>query len=454
MNRRQFSLAFPVAGIALAQTTVPAGADRIVGHWQGTLTTPGGNLRLALDITRTFDSFYLGTLTSLDQGHARIPVVVKADGDSVHLEIKPVGATYDGQLKGPDGLTGTWKQGGPPTVLEFTRTAAPVAAPVAAGPRRTPIDLPLDIEVPCVPVPFPAGGQVHLVYELHITNFHPAEEVPLKRIEVLDGTATLAQFEGLDLIGILTRIGAPDADNRVLEAGHRAIAFLWVSVATAPRALAHRITAADRTLDIAAIPVSQIRPLVLSPPLRGSGWMAFNGPSNTSLHRRALMAVGGRARIAQRFAIDWVKVSENGRRFEGDEKDNQAYFGYGSEVLAVKDSMVAAVKDGIAQNVPGVLPPPTSLDAVPGNHVVLDLGAGQFALYAHLQPGSIRVKVGDRVKRGQTLALLGNSGNSTAPHLHFHVTDANAALAAEGLPYVLDAGHHELPRQNDRIDFG
>jgi murein DD-endopeptidase MepM/ murein hydrolase activator NlpD len=71
--------------------------------------------------------------------------------------------------------------------------------------------------------------------------------------------------------------------------------------------------------------------------------------------------------------------------------------------------------------------------------VIIDLGGGHFAFYAHFQPGSLRVKLGDRVKRGQVLGLVGNSGNSTEPHLHFHVSDANSPLATEGIPYVFDA---------------
>ncbi|MBL8207092.1 MAG: M23 family metallopeptidase, partial [Blastocatellia bacterium] len=71
-----------------------------------------------------------------------------------------------------------------------------------------------------------------------------------------------------------------------------------------------------------------------------------------------------------------------------------------------------------------------------GNHVILDLGNGRYAFDTHLQPGSLRVKVGDKVKVGQVLGLVGNSGNSTEPHLHFHLSDANSPLGSEGLPYV------------------
>jgi len=70
---------------------------------------------------------------------------------------------------------------------------------------------------------------------------------------------------------------------------------------------------------------------------------------------------------------------------------------------------------------------------------VLDLGGGRFALYAHLQKGTIRVHPGDSVKRGQVLALVGNSGNSVVPHLHFHVMSTATPLASSGMPYEIDS---------------
>jgi murein DD-endopeptidase MepM/ murein hydrolase activator NlpD len=80
-----------------------------------------------------------------------------------------------------------------------------------------------------------------------------------------------------------------------------------------------------------------------------------------------------------------------------------------------------------------------TLETVGGNHVIVNLGDSVYAFYAHLQPGSITVHVGDTVRRGQTLGLVGNSGNSTEPHLHFHLSDANSPLGGEGLPYVYTA---------------
>ncbi len=103
--------------------------------------------------------------------------------------------------------------------------------------------------------------------------------------------------------------------------------------------------------------------------------------------------------------------------------------------------MVADVKDGIPENEAGSgkKAVPITLETIGGNYVILDLGKGNFALYAHLQPKSIRVRVGQKVRRGQVFALLGNSGNSQGPHLHFHITNGNSPLGAEGVPYVFES---------------
>jgi murein DD-endopeptidase MepM/ murein hydrolase activator NlpD len=82
---------------------------------------------------------------------------------------------------------------------------------------------------------------------------------------------------------------------------------------------------------------------------------------------------------------------------------------------------------------------PITLETVGGNHVVLDIGGGHYAFYAHLKPGSLKVKLGDKVKRGQVIGLVGNTGNSTEPHLHFHVADGISPLGSEGLPYRLES---------------
>jgi murein DD-endopeptidase MepM/ murein hydrolase activator NlpD len=115
------------------------------------------------------------------------------------------------------------------------------------------------------------------------------------------------------------------------------------------------------------------------------------------------------------------------------------WFSYGQPVVAVADATVALVRDGLADTAPRT-PPPATVRAVaaPGNVVVLDLGGGRFATYAHLQAGSIAVQQGTRLRQGQVLARIGNSGNSGGPHLHFHVSDTTEPLGGEGLPFVMD----------------
>jgi murein DD-endopeptidase MepM/ murein hydrolase activator NlpD len=195
-----------------------------------------------------------------------------------------------------------------------------------------------------------------------------------------------------------------------------------------------------RELDGPVVPVTA-QSVVIGPPLRGGVWLTANGPAEASGHRRALIPVDGKPSIAQRFAIDYVRVDSANKTFTGDQLKNESYYAQGNDALAVANGTVVAVKDSIPENVPGVTSRavPITLETVGGNHVIIDLGGGYYAFYAHLQPGSLRVKVGDRVTRGQVLGLVGNSGNSTEPHLHFHVSDGNSPLGSEGVPYRHDS---------------
>jgi murein DD-endopeptidase MepM/ murein hydrolase activator NlpD len=192
-------------------------------------------------------------------------------------------------------------------------------------------------------------------------------------------------------------------------------------------------------------------PVRIAPPLRGDRWLAANGPANGTHHRRSWLAHEGRAFFPERFAIDFVRLYAEGLT-NGDPAGNGSYRGYGAEVIAVADAGVSAIKDGMADNVPANRAPSgMTLETMGGNLVVLDLGSGRYAFYAHLQPGSIRVKVGDRVRVGQVLGLLGNSGNSNAPHLHFQISDRPSLLLSEGVPFVIDSFVHEGTTRTDEI---
>jgi murein DD-endopeptidase len=313
-------------------------------------------------------------------------------------------------------------------------------------------DVPADIDVPVHPIPVKANGKVHLLYELHLTNFRTLD-LEVTRLKVSDGSeGKLAEYTGPELAALIGHPGVSvDATrNQVIGGGTRAVVFLdvtFASQANVSQKLIHRLcfraqgaSAEDKCLDDVSVPVHLGPAIVLGPPLRGEGWVALNGLSNSSGHRRTLVVVNGKVHMAQRFATDWSRVGSDGLAFRGDPANTANWSPYGAEVLAVGDAVVVDVKDGIPDNNPAAdkKAVPITLETVGGNYIILDLRNGFYAFYAHLKPGSIRVKINDKVHRGDVLALLGNSGNSDAPHLHFHVTDDNSPLGAEGVPFVFD----------------
>ncbi len=461
----------------------------IEGAWQGTLDTGGTKLRVILLIIKKPGGEYAARLESLDQG-TTIPVnSITITGDSVRVEAKDVNGVYAGTLnKDRTEMTGKWLQGGEslPLTLKATPQSTDQTAPKAKTATTTrPLTVMIDVRSKVAPAAFPAQGKTHIVYELHLTNMDK-DDCLLTRVEALgDGEKPFATYAGAELAALLARPGQPSTTDKLrIGAGLSAVISMWLTLepgAATPAALWHRFSVKmgdypeELKVETALIPIGR-KPVEISPPLRGGEWLAANGPSNISGHRRSLIPIDGQASIAQRFAIDWVQLREDGRTFTGDPKDNKNYRCYGVEALAVTDAVVVAVKDGIPENVPGPTSRavPITLETVGGNHVILDIGEGRYAFYAHLQPGSPRVKVGDKVRRGQVLGLVGNSGNSTEPHLHFHITDSNSPLGSEGLPYTLpsfevqgkgfgwkpsnppaatEKRKNEIPLQNDVVRF-
>ena len=110
------------------------------------------------------------------------------------------------------------------------------------------------------------------------------------------------------------------------------------------------------------------------------------------------------------------------------------------QALAAADGEVVLVIDGLEEQVPGELPGMAlSLDEADGNSVVIRIGDGLYLSYAHMQAGSITVAEGEEVERGAVIGLVGNSGNSSAPHLHVHLMDGPSPFASSGLPYVIES---------------
>ncbi|MFX0107545.1 MAG: M23 family metallopeptidase [Candidatus Hodarchaeota archaeon] len=152
-----------------------------------------------------------------------------------------------------------------------------------------------------------------------------------------------------------------------------------------------------------------------------------------------------RGAYSQEFAFDLFRVDDRLPE-EGVEKPNSMDLGYGEEIIAIADGKVTSCFDGVPDNPAVGVELSTdeikeiidknssSLPAGAGNHVILQHESDEYSFYAHMIPGSLRVKKGEEVKQGQVLGLVGNSGNSDGPHLHFHLMDGPDYFKARGLP--------------------
>jgi hypothetical protein len=310
---------------------------------------------------------------------------------------------------------------------------------------------PLMLEVQDPPIPFlGSDGRAHLVYELELKNFTTGNLI-VEQVEILSGDGAVLQ--ALDQKEIATRLqpaGRRDSTAVMLPS---TLALLFVHVIlpagqTAPARLAQRVhvraeaappgqqeiteTGGDLTVDSQTV-------VVIGPPLRGANYISADSCCDAVRHTRAALPVNGRVWLAQRYAVDWEQLDDANRIYHGPATDPNSYTIFGKEAIAVADAKVVSVTDNLPEQTPGQFPANIPIEQADGNSVVLDLGANRYALYAHLQPGKIRVHPGDTVKRGQVLGLVGNTGNSVAPHLHFHVVSNPSPLAANGLPYEIDS---------------
>jgi hypothetical protein len=301
-------------------------------------------------------------------------------------------------------------------------------------------------------------GKQHVVYELLLTNTRPTPAT-VTRIEFLSpapASKILASYDGAELLSHLRNLGNAPVTSPEIEfnSGRLLLVDLtFNSRADVPSQLQHRLhlLAASQpgpvkeppvpiTYTISPVSVSTDS-LELGPPVAGKGWVAMNGCCGPiGAHRGTGIPVNGQIYFAQRFAIDWMLLDSQGRLMHGDVADVHSYPCYGRDVLAVADGTVVATFNDLKDQVPGELPDPKTItmDNVDGNHIVLDLGHNRYAFYAHLQKDSLRVALGDHVKRGQVLAKVGNTGNTSSPHLHFHLMEGASVLGSHGIPYTID----------------
>jgi hypothetical protein len=304
-------------------------------------------------------------------------------------------------------------------------------------------------------------GYTHIAYAAEIINARP-EPVDIDSVTPVDPTKNFAptgKNEPLDtankpiagkvrLFG-LSSDGKPGQFATRIPGGAAGTMFFDVAYADGqpvPALLSHKIVVTDtktgEKLEGVTNPL-QVRcdlPVVLHPPLKGHGWWDSNGCCQiVNAHRSATLPTNGDFKSPEQFAIDYVQIDAKGGCCNGPVKDVNSWPYFGSPVLAAGSGKVVEVSDGMPEQIPGPAVGVTAANA-PGNHIIQDVGSGHYVLYAHLKTGSIPtdIKPGTMLTVGQQIGLVGNTGSSTAPHLHFQVMDRPSPLNAVGLPFVFE----------------
>lgn len=361
------------------------------------------------------------------------------------------------------------------------------------------------------PDPIPvmgSDGRVHVAYELSVLNYSPNPAV-ITSLDTLgpDGkvVTSLSQEQVSARTMIVPELSVSGAPPAGIPAGSTALLVLedvYPDRASVPGSVSHRLSAtfasdgssssyaalwpSSVTETGGPVAVSGAGPVVIGAPLQGSGWEVGNGCCDLNHHRFVLFPTDGRINGGERFAIDFSRIDVAGAtdhevsaglflRPGTDGTKNGDYLGYGAPVLAVADATVVTATSGVPDAPPGgkVAAEGLSLDQLGGNEIVLRLAPDLYAFYFHLAPGSVTVEEGAHVTKGQTIARLGNSGNSSGAHLHFQLSRSPSYLSSDSVPYVFDGftlrgtltqhglveepapgvRHDELPLDENIVDF-
>jgi hypothetical protein len=338
----------------------------------------------------------------------------------------------------------------------------PLAGAIRLPVQLTPVTMQI-LQANLIPVSG-TDGFIHLAYAAQLTNLDRG----VAALETITPVDPLHDFTAVGSSGVMDTDGnsiggavrpfnptlqngadpARTLNARTLQGGAAGIAFFDVRFTTmkdVPSFLSHRLVVQlpggkeiNELTD--PIPVGCQSPVTISPPLIGPRWWDANGCCEViSPHRGATLPINGTIKLPEQFAIDYVQINTKNGCCTGPVKDLKSWPFFGAPVLAVADGVVVTKVDGMPEQIPGEVKGINAQNAG-GNHIIEAIGNGRYVLYAHLRTDSIPAGIvgGTALKRGEKIGEIGNTGSSTAPHLHFQVMDSPSVLNATGLPFVFD----------------
>lgn len=327
---------------------------------------------------------------------------------------------------------------------------------VVAGISPATAFTPLVSQVLTTPQPVKASdGNYHIAYELLLTN---AIGVPveLQEVEIRDRKSgrillALGDVELKQQINPIGHVEANASGDLAIPSSSTAIIWLDVVVPSAddiPDEIDHRIAGRAVTPNgahpfesvLSSLSLDKSAPIILGPPVPPGKWLMSEGCCRDfTHHRHGLAPIDGRLMVPQRFAIDFYLLDDENRTWIGDPHKLTDYLSYGKQTLAAADGEIVAASDGRPDQQPPEPPPIPPIADTVGNYVIIKASPTAYLLYAHMKPGSIAVKVGDKVMKGQKIGLIGTTGNSTTPHLHFQILTTPTFFPTDSTPYVFEA---------------
>lgn len=300
------------------------------------------------------------------------------------------------------------------------------------------------------PAPVRSDGVMNIAYCVDLSDYTLSGLTLIKAAIIDNDTGTVVALykdSALDEHMVMASYPYPTDEEKTngTKKQNHPVFYSWLKLNSdeVPQQLYHEFSFIDENnIEItkwgAMTRVIDAAPVVISPPMRGDGWFTMETTELQTHHFKNEVTHNGNVYCPERFAVDYLQVDSDNNFYNGDENVCENWICYGKELVAVADGIVTAIHDGVPDNTTVGVIFNLEFQDMAGNYVILDIGNNHYAAYCHIMPGSIQVAVGDRVRKGDTIGLIGNSGNSGAPHLHFQITDASSFYASDGLPYVFD----------------